>query len=1046
MKTFSFVRFRNVILPLLFLSIEFGRAETSNENLISWLTNVQGGLIVQLGAGDTTLAVSLSHTGRFICNVLDKDDTKINKAQSKLRADGIYGLVSAELIPEAELLPYAENLVNVVVVQDFTVPAVEIQRVLTPLGVVIVLNPELLTRQQIQAGGFEGISEAELPDGRKIMTAKNPWPKGMDTWSHPRHTADGNAVSSDTLVGPPRRVRWVAAAIHEVEGMVTAGGRNFYGGMLARDSFNGLRLWQHDLLKGEHNLGSFDLARVAGGHASPIASEKHVYAIVKDNLVALDAATGKVALEFPGLLRPRQIAHHENYLVASDDASLRTFDSNTGKELWAFEVGEAKNVVVGFGVVSLIHGRPKRGEKLGAIGLELATGKVMWRQEDLPWLNRVTRTVLHRDHLVFEISSFNDHDINNELHVVSSQTGNPIWEKAYPPGMNHNRQARAMFLDSRLWILHGGQTNTADKTKSSRQPVQVSALDPDNGKTLVTHKAGLAHCFPPVATPNYLFAGTMDMTDLKSGDVVANRITKANCSRENGWVPANGLVYTTPKHCTCWPMLRGFVSMASSKPGDTNLSVPADPMKFSLELGPGKMDAGADNPKPSDWPLYRHDQWRSGSSTFPGPKKLDSIWSVQLVSKEELATFGPNPGGPILHDWRENPIIKGPLSAPVIANGLVYVTRPNAHEVIAVDAGTGRVRWRFTADGRVDTPPAIHRGLCLFGSAAGSVYALRADTGAKVWRQQAAPTNERIVAYGQVESPWPVPGAVLIIDDVAYFAAGRQPLADGGILVFAIDPLTGQRHWVHRINSVPQKGDYENSGLEFDPFDLLHREGDGIAMSRWLISRDGSKMTVDKWNAFAHLNTGNGSVYVPRGSWTYGARHQHRFPGEARRRPLNVFRDNTVYSSLNGTTDIFRRDFDLEKGEEFNSRWITGWEAAGTARKGGKPYRTYRLAEKATWSTDLFTTKEGKENPKPFGSQLYNDLHAMVLSGDGQLYTVNKDGRLKSLSTEDGKILAETNVPTPAWDALALAGKRLFLTTQTGELICLGDPAADLKL
>ena len=153
----------------------------------------------------------------------------------------------------------------------------------------------------------------------------------------------------------------------------------------------------------------------------------------------------------------------------------------------------------------------------------------------------------------------------------------------------------------------------------------------------------------------------------------------------------------------------------------------------------------------------------------------------------------------------------------------------------------GDVRWRFTANGRLDTPPAIHRGLCLFGSAAGWVYALRADTGEVVWRLRAAPTDQRIVAYGQVESPWPVPGAVLVMDDIAYFAAGRQPFADGGILVFAVNPLTGDRHWVQRIDSVPQKGFYENSGLEFDPFDILHAEGDGLAMSRWVLSPDGRR-------------------------------------------------------------------------------------------------------------------------------------------------------------------------------------------------------------
>jgi hypothetical protein len=274
---------------------------------------------------------------------------------------------------------------------------------------------------------------------------------------------------------------------------------------------------------------------------------------------------------------------------------------------------------------------------------------------------------------------------------------------------------------------------------------------------------------------------------------------------------------------------------------------------------------------------------------------------------------------------------------------------------------------------------------------------------------------------------------------VAYFAAGRQPLADGGILVFAVNPLTGERHWVHRIDTVPQKGDYENSALEFDPFDILHQEGDRLAMSRWLISLDGRQMEVDKWNGFARVNNGAGTAYVPRGSWTYGARHQYRFPGEASRRPLAVFRDHTVFTSLDGTTQIFRRDFNLEQGETFSSKWITGWAASTKAREGGTPYRSYRLAEKASWTVDLFSPAEESAKPRPRGAQLYNDLHAMALSGDGRLFVAHRDGRLKSIAAMDGQALDETQIPAPAWDGLAIAGKRLFLTTQTGELICFGE-------
>ncbi len=73
----------------------------------------------------------------------------------------------------------------------------------------------------------------------------------------------------------------------------------------------------------------------------------------------------------------------------------------------------------------------------------------------------------------------------------------------------------------------------------------------------------------------------------------------------------------------------------------------------------------------------------------------------------------------------------------------------------------------------------------------------------------AAPMDEKIVAYGGLESPWPVPGSVLVAEGAAYFAAGRQSFADGGILIFKVDPPSGKIHWVQRLDSVPQKGFYD---------------------------------------------------------------------------------------------------------------------------------------------------------------------------------------------------------------------------------------------
>ena len=63
---------------------------------------------------------------------------------------------------------------------------------------------------------------------------------------------------------------------------------------------------------------------------------------------------------------------------------------------------------------------------------------------------------------------------------------------------------------------------------------------------------------------------------------------------------------------------------------------------------------------------------------------------------------------------------------------------------------------------------------------------------------------------------------------------------------------------------------------------------------------------------------------------------------------------------------------------------------------------------------------------------------AMALAGDDKLYVVHRDGRLKEISTETGYVLREMQVPEPAWDGLAIAERRLYLTTQTGEVICIG--------
>lgn len=58
------------------------------------------------------------------------------------------------------------------------------------------------------------------------------------------------------------------------------------------------------------------------------------------------------------------------------------------------------------------------------------------------------------------------------------------------------------------------------------------------------------------------------------------------------------------------------------------------------------------------------ERWRSASSMGRGPKSLNRIWTTTLTND---AKYWETATGPILHDWRDNPVVRGPLSPPTIA-------------------------------------------------------------------------------------------------------------------------------------------------------------------------------------------------------------------------------------------------------------------------------------------------------------------------------------------------------------------------------------------
>ena len=117
---------------------------------------------------------------------------------------------------------------------------------------------------------------------------------------------------------------------------------------------------------------------------------------------------------------------------------------------------------------------------------------------------------------------------------------------------------------------------------------------------------------------------------------------------------------------------------------------------------------------------------------------------------------------------------------------------------------------------------------------------------------------------------------------------------------------------------------------------------------------------------------------VPQGTWSYAPRHQARIPSFTHHRPLVVFRDNQLWGCMQGMQSIYRRDFDLDGGEPFDARWITGWAAAAASRNGEMPWRSHRLAEKATWLQEVY-------EPKPANPSIIAMAEGYHLASGGKI-------------------------------------------------------------
>ncbi len=1065
------------VLALVCLGAGQSAQDVADEILRS--AGVSGGLVVHLGCGEGKVTAALRASEAFVVHGLDGDRENVARAREYIRARGLYGKVSV-MHWAGGRLPYADNLASLVVVEDpGAVSPREVMRVLRPGGVACVLQ------------------------GGKWRKITKPWPREMDEWTHFRYSAEGNMVSHDELVGPPRHVQWASepyfqrhhGILPSITCIVASGGRIFYiidesplglAGMpdkwrlVARDAFSGILLWKRKM----HNWGSRAWSYWTEGHAArfnhPLHVRKRLVAVgdrvyvtlgFNEPISVLDAATGKTLrvlsdtryadefVVYDGVLyaavnnepqRPWPGKGLDPSPPANPPAPSKKYvcavDPSSGKLLWKagpFVGCSAKpdrlgsmrhiNLTVGEKGVFLVDERE-------IVALQRMSGEEKWRlaRADLEQLSERANTQSWA-RIYHNLVSANLHTIvyhRDTLYVmypalwvvqaIDPDRGKEIWRSEVGPSISYLDWPDMFGIGDSIWV-------------SNRKNRRLVALDAKTGKVLqslsIEKVLNVVHhhrCYPNRATVNYALLGRRgaEFVDLKTGEITLNHWARGGC--RVGHVLANGLVYRPPDHCRCYMAFepRGFLALASEKAA-SNFAEFVDG-KTPLEKGPayGAVAVAAEDAA-EDWPTFRHDPLRSSVAGCEIARKLGIAWQAD---------------------------IGGGLTSPVVGGGMLLVCAKQRHEVLALDAATGRKLWSFVADGPVDSPPTIAGGYAVFGSHDGWVYCLRAADGKLAWRLRAAPGERLIVAFGSVESAWPVAGSVLVCGGRAYFVAGRSSLLDGGVYAYAVDLATGrvlERVRLHEVQTETLRtgklprgalGDIlstngqsvflHNRALPFAqpvrgawPSELAamqpHVAAEGGFLDNFWFHRASWRLTSARGQAVGNLicfdserayvaaankpGPNNWTFHVPAGGWL----------------------DRMIGRGM-GT----KRDWWLEEPNlQYGGCLLFAQESSTPSR----PRRRGPAKVRALWHIDKLPimpwamVSDGK-------TLFVAGPPDKVIPGDPWAAFEGRAGaKLYAIDAATGEIAATYDLPAPpVWNGMAAARGRLYLSTVGGALICLG--------
>ncbi|MFO8012240.1 MAG: PQQ-binding-like beta-propeller repeat protein [Phycisphaerae bacterium] len=800
-------------------------AQTADE--VRKATGVGAGLAVVLGSSDGRLEAGLADDGKILVQGLTTDAGACRRAREHLFAEGVYGQAAVDCVADLRTLPFYDRLVNLMVADldalgDAGPSMDEITRVL----------------------GYKGVAYVKRGGAWRVHV--RPMPEEAAEFTHYHYDATRSNLSPDRLVGPPNALRWVgkpsdhngylgARVAHGITFLRSGTGkgnksceevRDLPMIVVAKDAFSGVTLWsRRQTLKaglsrrlewgvvGKNRLFLYTRGTPAEGWLDDGAGE-----------VAIEAwniHTGETELRFPiGNFRDdgdkpflKKYLKDDAIMAVADGRFLYNLgprlivrDEASGKVRWTKDLSDeggwiSRFLVADGVVVALVAEDDADRERAYRIALNapfqslvawsLDTGREVWRYDGARlWEGTDFAKGGGKVHC-FELTGYSDgrlpvvlwnerprrrksdetfpHAVVALLDVAS---GKRLWATASAnvPGGFNKLMADHYIVGGRVYLAQLTAVATAFDLATGREvPTAATSYTPRTSNCC----AGTATSRYLVLQRNYIpWNAIQAIEHTAAEDNPAFYYTRLFSLACKGKItPAYGTTYNPEGSCNCIPFLSGSVALCAAAEVE---AVPDDTRRTTDYPGTiaspvNRQKKALDSAVAFDWKLR---PGREGM-TWGGPKK----------HPKNRATGSCQIWGYGKHE-----------TEPLTIGDLTVIGYVNEHRVTATRAG--QTVWTFVAGGRIGYrgPLQTDGKRVYFASHDGCIYAVNLSDGRLAWRVLAAPADRRMVAFGQVESSWPLFNVVLH-DGRVYGCAGRHHELDGGLHLWAVDAETGEVLW-----------------------------------------------------------------------------------------------------------------------------------------------------------------------------------------------------------------------------------------------------------